>query len=218
MNALENKKVIFGIIVFLLIITIGSLGTAFYFYNENKNNACFETCESDCVNESDNYNKWYVEVKGAVKKPGVFEVKENNIINEVIQMAGGFNKNAYTNNINLSKKVSDELVIYVYTKTEYQKATSASKTQVKTEDIINNGLSNNVVDNNPVDSSNNRKININTASVEELSKLPGLGDKKAQAIIEYRNSNGNFKTPEDITNVSGIGTATYEKFKDLIIV
>ena len=65
--------------------------------------------------------KYYVDVKGAVKKPGVYEVNKNNIINDVINLAGGFTKSAYTKNINLSKKISNELVIYIYTNSEYKK-------------------------------------------------------------------------------------------------
>ena len=209
MSILENKKIVLSIIILLLVITIGSLGATMYFYNESKNDICLEEC-NDYAYETEEVSNWYVEVKGAVKKPGVFNVSEGIIVNDVIKMAGGFNKNAYTNNINLSKKVSDELVIYVYTKSEYQKSVSVSNNVInKPNDITSGDI---------VVTPSEGKININTASLDELSKLPGLGEKKAQTIIEYRNTNGLFKAIEDITNVSGIGTATYEKLKELITI
>jgi len=209
MSILENKKIVLSIIILLLVITIGSLGATMYFYNESKNDICLEEC-SNYAYETEEVSNWYVEVKGAVKKPGVFNVSEGIIVNDVIKMAGGFNKNAYTNNINLSKKVSDELVIYVYTKSEYQKNISVSNNVInKPNDITSGDI---------VVTPSEGKININTASLDELSKLPGLGEKKAQTIIEYRNTNGLFKAIEDITNVSGIGTATYEKLKELITI
>lgn len=178
----------------------------------------------------------YVDIKGAVKKPGVYEVDNNSIINDVIKLAGGFKTNAYKNNINLSKKVSDEMVIYVYTKTEYKNKSTSTKDealvcQTPTYEIdnctcdqvsiIENGSSNpepnkNVDNNNPKDEVT--LININNATVADLITLSGIGEAKAKTIIDYRNENGNFKSIDDLKNVSGIGESLLEKIKDYITV
>ena len=110
-------------------------------------------------------------------------------------MAGGLLENCDTNDINLSKKVFDEMVIYVPFLGE------------KVEDI---GLENQEV------SYNDGKISINSASVSELMNISGIGEVKAKNIIEYRNKFGLFKSIEEIKNVSGIGNSTFEKIKAYI--
>ena len=167
----------------------------------------------------------YVEVKGAVRNPGVFAVSPENIINDVIAMAGGFTKNAYTGNINLSKRVTDELVIYVYTDTEYKKNNNDNNSKKENnsyqiDEYINNSVS--VITSSSVSTDDNKEttelININTASLELLTTLPGIGESKASNIIAYRTDVGYFKTIEDLKNVSGIGDATFEKLKSFITV
>ena len=121
-NHLSDKKIIILLISiilnsFLLFLSIFLIWKVNDTKCVEKDETVVVSMEEDVVEE----NFFYVEVKGSVKKPGVYEVKNNNIINDVINLAGGFTKSAYTNNINLSKKVSNELVIYVYTKEEYKK-------------------------------------------------------------------------------------------------
>jgi len=172
-----------------------------------------------------NNSKVFVDVKGAVKKPGVYEVDDKAIVNDVIKLAGGFNNNAYTNGINLSKKINDEMVVFVYTKDEIK------KNDVKVEEIcsvpsytitecVDNKSS--IITSDTKNSSNNDKnsntiININTANEKELLTLSGIGESKAKAIIEYR-KNSPFQNIQDIMKVSGIGEALYAKIKDYITV
>lgn len=141
---------------------------------------------------------------------------------DLIELAGGLTENAYIDNINLSKKLDEEMVIIVYNKNEIDnknnnfqnKKVYIDESVQKKESVItpNNMQSN--------ESSNvdNGLININTASKDELMKLSGIGESKAQKIIEYRSANGNFKAIEDIMKVNGIGKSTYEKFKDKITI
>ena len=165
----------------------------------------------------------FVDVKGAVKKPGVYEVKENSIVNDCIKLAGGITSSGTLSNINLSKKVTDEMVIYVFKKSEI---TTSAKNEIPctTEVIeINNCpiITDNQTSNddkketttNAID----KKININTATKEELTTLTGIGESKANSIIEYRKTN-QFKSIEELKNVSGIGEALYESIKDSITV
>lgn len=175
-------------------------------------------------------SKQYVDIKGAVLSPGVYEVEEGTIINDVINLAGGFTEDADQNGINLSKKVEDEMVIYIYTKKEISsndstKNTSNSHTSCtstsynindcveKTESIITNKESNE-----KEETEKSGIVNINTASQSELMTLSGIGDTKAKAIIDYRNTNGAFKKIEDLLNVNGIGDAIFEKIKDYITI
>lgn len=192
--------------------------------NETKNNIPKETIRK------------YVDIKGAVKKPGVYSITNSTIINDVIQMAGGLNNNSYTDNINLSKKVKDEMVIYVYTKNEYKKDSNTLKSKIVYQECncpeydltscIKEKQSVIKYDENatilPIDNINetrqDNKININTASKEELMTLSGIGEAKANSIIEYRNDNGNFAICEDITKVTGISDKMYEKIKNDITV
>ena len=165
--------------------------------------------------------KLYFDIKGSVKKPGVYEFTQGDKIIDAINKAGGLTKNATTNNLNLSKKLTNEMVIYVFSKNEltttkaYEPVSNASECKCETIEI------NNCVDKKTTNESTNNetsKININTDNKEKLMTISGIGSSKADAIIEYRTKNGNFKTTEDIMNVSGISKTIYDKIKDIITV
>ena len=165
--------------------------------------------------------KLYFDIKGSVKKPGVYEFTLGDKIIDAINKAGGLTKNATTNNLNLSKKLTNEMVIYVFSKNELtttkasEPVSNASECKCETIEV------NNCVDKNTTNESTNNetsKININTDNKEKLMTLSGIGSSKADAIIEYRTKNGNFKTTEDIMNVSGISKTIYDKIKDIITV
>lgn len=138
-----------------------------------------------------------VDVKGEVKKPGVYEVSPSSRVNDVIQLAGGFTKEADENQINLAQKVEDEMVIII-PKIGDEKATISS-----------------TVSSAGVDES---KVNINQATKEELETLPGIGPAKAQAILDFREENGHFKEVEDLLQVNGIGEKTLENLQEHIAV
>ena len=165
--------------------------------------------------------KLYFDIKGSVKKPGVYEFTQGDRIIDAINKAGGLTKNATTNNLNLSKKLTNEMVIYVFSKNEltttkaFEQVNNVAECKCETIEV------NNCVDkNNTNESTNNEttKININTDNKEKLMTISGIGSSKADAIIEYRTKNGNFKTTEDIINVSGISKTIYDKIKDTITV
>lgn len=162
----------------------------------------------------------YVDIKGAVKKPGVYKINSDKKIIDVITMAGGLMENANTDNINLSKKVTDEMVIIIYTNDEV-KNSNIVDTVIKVIDkecvcpnIQNDGCINTEI--NDSITNVNKTININTATLEELMSINGLGEAKAKAIIKYREENGYFKIIDDLLNVSGIGEALFEKIKEYI--
>lgn len=171
--------------------------------------------------------KCYVDIKGAIKKPGVYFTNCNSNINDIIILAGGLNENANTSVINLAKKITDEMVIIIYTNDEVQNS-NVVDTVIKYVDkecncpnIKNDGCINNEIDKNITnksDKDDNDIVNINTASLTELQNLSGIGKSKAEAIIKYREQNGNFKNIEELLNVDGIGEKLYEEIKSNITV
>ena len=146
-----------------------------------------------------------VDIKGAVINPGVYHVTEGQIVNDIINLAGGLQEEADTSNLNLSKKVTDEMVITVYTKEEV-------KDLEKQEAIVENDEITKPAE----ETSSSTLISINTATLEELLTLPGIGESKAASIIEYRKNCGKFTKKEDLLNIKGIGDSVYAKLKDYI--
>ena len=168
-----------------------------------------------------------VDIKGEVINPGVYELKENDRVSDAIKISGGLTENADTELINLSKILKDEMVIIIYNKNEIEEI---RKTQNQPETIIkyiekkctcpdatNDACIKKEI-NSESEENKDKKISINTASLEELLEITGIGETKAKAIIKYREENGTFKTIEDIKNVSGIGESTFEKIKNNITV
>ncbi len=152
-------------------------------------------CITILINLNKNYS--YVDVKGEVMNPGIYRISDNEIINDVIIKAGGLLPSADTSDLNLSKRVFDGDMIIV-DKVKKEKSLVIEKEILC--DMVN--LNYNI-------------ININEANIDELMKLPSIGEAKAKAIIEYRNIKS-FNKKEDIKNVKGIGDSIYEKIKDLI--
>ena len=225
MKILNKKQIVLGILIFLSLVVLGLSAYIIYSLNneeENLNIALEDSPVKIENTEEETNESIYVEVKGAVKNPGVYTMNEQDLINDAINLAGGFLDNAYTDNINLSKKVTDELVIFVYTEKEYQNNTYSNTTSSNNDYQIDNALKNKVSiitsDSTNSDTETSSLININLASITELMTLPGIGETKANNIISYREENGFFKAIEEIKNVSGIGDATFDQFKALITV
>lgn len=139
----------------------------------------------------------YVYICGAVVNPGVYEMKPGNRITDVLDKAGGFTKEACRNYVNLAKRIEDEEKIFIPRKDEIFDLSDELKKPLN---------------------QNSKKININTADVQELKELPGIGDSKAGAIIEHRQKYGKYKKIEDIMKISGIKEAMFYKIKDRISV
>ena len=164
-------------------------------------------------------SKYNVDIKGAVKKPGVYLVNSNITVNDVIEIAGGLASNADTSIINLAKKIKDEMVIIIYTKEEVKKSNIVD-TVIKVVEkecvcpnIQNDGCLNEEITDNITNKENDGLININTASKEELQTINGIGQSKAENIIKYREEFGKFKSIKDLLNVDGIGETLYEQIK-----
>ena len=164
----------------------------------------------------ENGNLCTVDIKGAVKEPGVYLIECNKTVNDVILLAGGLLKNSDTSVINLAKKITDEMVIIIYTKEEVKNSNIVDTVVkvVEKECVCPNIQNDGCINDEIADNINQSKlININTATLEELLTLPGIGEAKAKAIIKYRVDNNGFKEIAELLNVDGIGTKLYEEIK-----
>ncbi len=138
--------------------------------------------------EEGNSGDIFVYVCGAVNQAGVYKLPAGSRVYEAVELAGGFREDAATTEVNQAEVLQDEARIYIPTFAE-----------TISEEAENDG-----------------KINLNKATKEELMTLPGVGEAKAESIIEYRNENGGFKSIEEIMQISGIKEGLFEKIKDLI--
>lgn len=138
----------------------------------------------------------FVEVKGAVKKPGVYEVPVDARVTNVLSMAVVLDS-ADLLTVNQSEKVRDEMVIYVPEAGEVVEGAPVTSVETAEEEI---------------------QVNINTASIDDLTQLNGIGEKKAQLILDYRDENGLFMTKEDLMNISGIGEKTFDSLEPYITI
>ena len=178
-----------------------------------------------------------VDIKGYVKKEGVYELDVGSRVIDVINMAGGLIEGANTEYINLSKKIVDEMVIIIYSNSDvekFKKVDNNANNQIiyveyecicpdnendaciNESDTVNTNSSKNSNDEEESLVNDDGKISINLGTMEELMSLNGIGESKAKSIIKYREENGEFKKLEDIMNVSGIGESAYSKIKDNI--
>lgn len=210
----HKKTIIFLVIVGLFVLS--------FLLNIQKDNIQFdnEVIAADLIlekseeinttvnNEDEEQNivieKLKVDVKGYVNNPGVYELDKGSRIIDAILKSGGLSENADTSNINLSKKLFDEMVIIVRDR-DYEEKCELDYYDLTEEET------------DKIDSKDdgNSKISITKATKEELMTVPGIGDIKADSIIKYRLNVG-FSKIEDIKNVKGIGATTFESIKDFI--
>ena len=222
MTFLKKHKGKIFILIFI-VFTLFIVYDTYYVETEDEvEEVTLEKKEDTEEKEEPKESKVLVDVKGEVNTPGVYELTNNNTVMDAINKAGGLTKQSDTSNINLSKKLEDEMVIIVYSKSEIKKMNEEEKIECPP---CNNACITEEDEKAKLDSNKNEtsnvpagKVNINTADSETLQTLDGIGEAKAKAIIEYRNKNGDFKNIEDIKNVSGIGDSVYEKIKENITI
>lgn len=192
-------KILIIIAAIIVIITIG-----LYIYKNSKEEEYDYYEESSNLNEETNEESSMqeetitVHVTGEIKYPGVVVLKNGDRIVDAIEAAGGETEDADLDRLNLAYILNDGDKIYVPNKND----------ENKDDNTITVG--------NEIEQEKKSTININTASLEELMELPGIGEATANKIIEYRKQNGKFKTIEELKNVTGIGNSKFEKLKDKI--
>ena len=205
-DLIRDKKTLVKI---LSIAAILLLAVILRIHGENKADITVETAEAaasetaDTSGDSDgpvsSSNIIYIDIGGAVNKPGVYKVSPDTRLYMVIEMAGGLTEDADTNYVNQASYVEDGEKIIIPSKGDPSAAGTDDQAAAAASSSDASGL-----------------ININLASREELMTLNGIGEVMADRIIEYR-SGSRFKSKEDIMSVKGIGSGIYEKIKDSII-
>ncbi len=174
--------------------------------------------------ESQDDSLLMVDVKGEIEKPGVYELAEGKRVIDAIKLAGGLKKQADTSLINLSKKISDGMVIIIYSKTQVANLEKQQEIEEKakalcTEKIVNDACTtsdekaNDTKEESNTQTTTNTKISLNNATLEQLETLPGIGESKARNIIDYRNQK-KFTKIEELLEVDGIGESIFAKIKE----
>lgn len=218
---LKNKKII-GLAIITIIIFIVSIFlykqkssnafkeeymTEIFEEESNDNMEYTETLEEDTtiINEdSIDRNKIIVEIKGEVAKPDVYQLEEGSIIKDLIDMAGGVTEEADLSRINRAEELLNHELIIIGNINDETESSVVQNSSVSSGNSTDN------------DSKSSTLININTADLEQLKEITGIGNIKAQSIIDYREANGGFKSLEELKNVDGIGDKTFEKIKEQI--
>ena len=225
MDKLKSKKTIGIVIILIMVISISILT-----YGKNNNsifkdkymdnifieddNKEFESGEiiidggENNIAESSNLNLEekinekesliVVEIKGEVVNPDVYTLNEGSIIKDLIDIAGGLTTEADISNINRAKEIKNHELIIIRNIND----------KTNEDDVIEDSISEEVID--------DTLISINNSDLEQLKEIPGIGEVKAKAIISYRESNGEFRSIDELKNVDGIGEKTFEKIKDNI--
>ena len=225
MGKLKNKKTIGIVIILIMVISISILT-----YGKNNNsvfkdkymdnifieddNKEFESGEiiidggENNIAESSNLNLEekinekesliVVEIKGEVVNPDVYTLNEGSIVKDLIDMAGGLTTEADISNINRAKEIKNHELIIIRNIND----------KTNEDDVIEDSISEEGID--------DTLISINNSDIEQLKEIPGIGEVKAKAIISYRESNGEFRSIDELKNVDGIGEKTFEKIKDNI--
>lgn len=218
------------ILIFFLVLIIIGISTGIYLNFNNKKDKDSDK-EDIIVEKKQDRNSeqekekskientlFKVDIKGEINNPGIYSLKESSRVIDVIDLAGGLTENADTSIINLSKKIKDEMVIIIYSREQVENFIETKERenylQNKCRESDENALENDacISDGEQI----NSKVNINTASLEELMTLNGIGEAKANEIISYREANGGFTSIEEIMNISGIGENIYVKIKENI--
>lgn len=211
MENLSKKQIlIIGVIAVIIVVVV-----VYYFFNSIQEISYedLDSIESEELYEDDIKSSIrevveeniIVHIAGAVNNEGIVTLKEGERVIDAINQAGGLQEDADLTNVNLAYQVSDGQKIYIPHVGEEENENSENG-----EDMIVGSLNEN--------SQSSSLVNINTATVTELTDLPGIGEQTAQKIVNYRKENGKFNSIEDIKNVSGIGDAKYNSIKDYITV
>lgn len=201
-NVLKALAAIVVIVVIFSLIKWSPIANGSEFEISQSSEA--SSSDGDDTQESGQQNQYVVvHVSGAVVAPGVYSLPAGNRVNDAVQAAGGFSQDASTSCVNLARQIQDGEQIIISTQEQAEQSQSSAASTATSVDASQGS---------------NSKININTADATKLQELQGIGPSTAQAIIDYRTQNGNFKTIEDIKEVSGIGEGKYSKIEASICV
>lgn len=223
-----RKQIVIGLLIVIIIGSIG--GFVIYKYQTLPKEKTIDTVKVQKIKKKkdeetiEKVEEYMVDIKGEVNNPGIYKLKKGSRIIDVVGEAGGLTESADTSVINLSKKITDEMVIIIYSRQEVENwvATKQQEEYLQKKCLLeeegqveNDACIEEKTD--PEEKQPSAMVNINTATKEELMTLSGIGETKAEAIISYREKTP-FQKIEDLKNVSGIGDSTFEEIKSNITV
>ena len=211
-----RKQIIFVTLTLVLLSVVG--GVIFYKEDNIVLNTKKKTNDEKIEEEEDIY--YQVDIKGEVNTPGIYTVKKDSRVIDVIRLAGDLTDNADTSVLNLSKKVTDEMVIIIYSYDEVANfALTKEKEKQEQEACLNySEITNDACIKDESEIVSDSTISLNTATIEELMTLPGIGEAKAKAIISYREEVGAFQNIEELKEVDGIGDTLFDQIKENITI
>ncbi|MFV0504639.1 MAG: helix-hairpin-helix domain-containing protein [Lachnospirales bacterium] len=208
-----KDKILYGVLAILIILIIGTLYKDNFKKEPDEQFLATEVARDtkeinddvsiEAASEVENDDPVYIQayITGEVKNPGVYTIRENSRVNDLVILAGGFTSEANENGINLAQYVEDAEHVYVPSINEKVPEQNKDTTTLESKSENETG-----------------KININTATLRELTTLVGIGDAIGNNIINYRNENGGFNDIEEVKNVNRIGDKVFENIKDFITV
>lgn len=211
-----RKQILISVIVLIIITSLIVL----YFYKKPKKKVKKEPeitiAKIEKKEKKESVEMVQIDIKGQVLTPGLYSLDKESRIMDAIMVAGGLTEQADTSVINLSKKVTDEMVIIIYSKEEVADFKKTKEQEQSLQQMCiqkdENALKNDAcitTENTPIG-----KISINNATIEELMTLPGIGEAKAKEIVNYRETNGPFQDINDLMNVPGIGESLFVKIQE----
>lgn len=227
----HKKQIILCILGLVLLLVVASIFIYKNFDSKDKEDENIVLNTKKDIKKDEEEEKtsdvyYQVDIKGEVINPGIYTVKEGSRVIDVIRLAGDLTEVADTSVLNLSKKVKDEMVIIVYSFDEVESFTETKEQEeIEQEACKNqNGIENDACiedstnDTSPSSVVISGKISLNTATLDELMMLPGIGEAKAEAIIKYREEVGAFQNIEELKEVNGIGDAIFDDIKESITI
>nr|WP_241254452.1 helix-hairpin-helix domain-containing protein [Brevibacillus sp. SYP-B805] len=152
----------------------------------------------------------YADIKGSVKRPGMYAFQPNERVAHLLAKAGGLTPEADPLQVNLAQPLTDGMSIWIPAKGEKGNASFPCAPPQSLHPAQRTAAAG--------AAPSTGKVNINTATLQELQTLPGIGETRAQAILAYREKNGPFDKPEQLKNIAGIGDKTFERLKDRVVV
>ena len=203
MDVIKSKKVI----IVIALIAMLSMAIGYEMFEKKDKQEYIKNDESieQVSHVEEKIPDIEVYILGCINNPGTYEVKKNTTIKQLAEIAGGFTEGADLEKINLVYKIKDNAMIVIKDKNDMENDETGMK-------LVKG------VYKDDQDDDIDLQVNINTASKDKLTKLPGIGESVAKKIIKYREDNGDFENIEDIMNIPGIGENKFNSIKDMIVI
>lgn len=202
----HRNKIVVGLILLIGLFMVWGRGYRSKINDDPFMTTAKKTAVSPKKTQSGGAKTICVDIKGAVLHPGVYHLPGGSRVNEALAVAGHETSDADMNQVNLAKQLIDAQVVYIPKKGEQIPSSLSGDSSLTSQGSSSNS------------SGNQEIINLNTATKEQLCKITGIGDKKADLILQYRQEHGSFNSVDDLKNINGFGEKTVAKLKPMLAV